>query len=55
MHLGSREDVIAETRSCLAEAKRCHGIIVGVSNYFVPGTPIENVEAVLATIADHRG
>ncbi len=51
---GSREEVIAETVSCLEVARQHHGIIVGVSNYFVPGTPIQNVEAVLETIDEYR-
>ncbi|MEA3401581.1 MAG: uroporphyrinogen decarboxylase family protein [Armatimonadota bacterium] len=54
MHLGTREEVVEETLSCLQEAKRSRGIIVGVSNYFVPGTPIGNVEAMLETIKQHR-
>ncbi len=53
-HLGTREEVIEETLSALEEAKRSRGIIVGVSNYFVPGTPIENVEAMLETIKENR-
>jgi hypothetical protein len=54
VHTGSKEDVIAETLSCIDEAKRSRGIIVGTSNYFVPGTPIENVMAVLETIRRYR-
>ncbi len=54
MHLGTRDEVIEEALSCLEEARRSAGIIVGVSNYFVPGTPIENVEAMLEAIADNR-
>ncbi len=50
----SRDEVIAETRSCLDEAHRSGRIIVGTSNYFVPHTPIENVRAVLETIARYR-
>jgi len=53
-HLGSREEVVAETRSCLEAAKQYLRIIVGVSNAFVPGTPMENVEAILETIRQHR-
>ena len=33
LHFGTRDDVIAEVLSCLKEAKRSRGIIVGVSNY----------------------
>jgi len=51
---GTREQVVAETISCLETAKQHQGIIVGASNYFVPGTPIENVEAVLETIDQYR-
>lgn len=53
-HLGTREEIVEETLSCLEEARRSGGIVVGVSNYFVPGTPIENVEAILQTIKEHR-
>jgi len=54
VHLGTRAEVVEEAVSCLQEAQRSRGIIVGVSNYFVPGTPIENVEAMLETIDQHR-
>ena len=53
-HLGTKEEAVAEALSCLDEARRSSGIIVGVSNYFVPGTPVENVVAVLETIREHR-
>jgi len=33
-----------------AEAKRLGGVIVGVSNYLVPGAPAANAEAMLDTI-----
>jgi hypothetical protein len=54
LHLGRREEVVAQTLSCLEEAHRSRGIIVGVSNYLVPHTPPENVMAMLQVIADHR-
>jgi hypothetical protein len=54
LHLGSREEVIAETVSCLEEAAHHNGIIVGASNYIVPHTPIDNVIAMLDTIRDYR-
>ena len=54
VHLGTKDDVVAETASAIEEAKRSNGIIVGVSNYFVPGTPIENVVAMLETIKELR-
>jgi hypothetical protein len=53
-HRGSREEAVAETRECLAFARDALGVIVGTSNYFVPNTPVENVEAILATIRDLR-
>jgi len=54
LHFGTRDEVIAETLSCLREAKRSRGIIVGVSNYIVPGTPKENIQAMIETIKKHR-
>ena len=54
LHFGTREAVIAETLSCLREAKRSRGIIVGVSNYIVPGTPKENIKALIETLRKHR-
>ena len=54
VHIGTRQETLDETRSCLEAARRVGGIIVGVSNYFVANTPIENVNAVLETIAAER-
>jgi len=54
LHFGTRDEVIAETLSCLREAKRSRGVIVGVSNYIVPGTPTENIQAMIETIRKHR-
>jgi len=53
-HLGTREEVVEETTAIMEEARGMTGVIVGVSNYFVPGTPIENVEAMLETIRKLR-
>jgi hypothetical protein len=54
VHLGTREEVIAETRACLEEARAAQGVIVGVSNYFVPGTPPANLEALLEVVRQMR-
>jgi hypothetical protein len=54
VHLGSKQEVIAEAMSCLEFAKGTTGVIVGTSNYFVPHTPIENVMALIETIREHR-
>jgi uroporphyrinogen-III decarboxylase len=54
VHLGTREEVVAEALSCIEEARRSGGIIVGASNYFVPGTPVDNVLALIETIRDNR-
>ncbi|KYH41659.1 MAG: hypothetical protein AYL32_003590 [Candidatus Bathyarchaeota archaeon B26-2] len=51
---GTREEVIRETLSCLREAKRSRGIIVGVSNCVLPSTPEENVKAMIETIRRNR-
>ena len=49
-HLGTADELVGEAVSAIEEAKRSHGIIVGISNYFVPGTPIDHVVAVLEAI-----
>jgi len=54
LHLGSVEDVERETRDCLETAKEHGRIIVGVSNYPVPGTPIRNAERMLELIRELR-
>ena len=54
LHMGSKDDVVAETRSCLEAAKELGGIIVGVSNLIVPATPEENFFAMVETLAEER-
>ena len=53
LHFGTRDEVIAETLSCLREAKRSRDHC-GVSNYIVPGTPKENIMALIETIRKNR-
>lgn len=54
LHMSTKEQVIAETRSCLEAAKEFGGIIVGVSNLIVPLTPEENFFAMVETLAAER-
>ena len=54
LHTGTKEDVIRETMTCLEEAKRSGGIIVGVSNCIVPGTPEENLWTMVDTMKKNR-
>jgi hypothetical protein len=54
IHLGSREDVVSEVRSCLETALRRGRIIAGVSNYLVPGTPPENAMTLIEIIRTFR-
>ena len=54
LHIGTKEDVIEETLSCLEEAKRSGGVIVGISNYALSGTPEENIWAMVETIRENR-
>jgi uroporphyrinogen-III decarboxylase len=54
LHMGSPEEVAAEARSCLEEARRSGGIIVGLSNYAQPGTPARNLEALIETLDRER-
>lgn len=51
---GTPNDVIAETLSCLKEAKRSGGIIVGCSNMIVGNTPMENFNVMTKTIREYR-
>lgn len=50
LHLGTVEDVIAETRSALDVARRRGKIVVGVSNQVVALTPPENFDAMMETL-----
>jgi uroporphyrinogen decarboxylase len=54
LYTGTKEDVIRETMSCLDEARRSGGIIIGVSNYILPGTPEENLWTMIETMKEHR-
>ena len=54
LHLGAREEVIAETRLAIEAALECGSILVGCSNYPVPQTPAENIEAMVETIDEYR-
>ncbi len=54
LHTGSPSDVEEETRNCLLEAGETGKVIVGCSNIIISGTPMENVEAMLATISKYR-
>ena len=47
IHTGTPAEIEAEVRECLDDAVRLGGIIAGVSNYIVPGTPAENIDALL--------
>ncbi|MGD9495348.1 MAG: uroporphyrinogen decarboxylase family protein [Armatimonadota bacterium] len=54
LHLGTPEDVRAETLSALEVAKERGQIIVGVSNQVVPKTPPENFDTMMETLHEHR-
>ena len=54
MHRGSKDDVIRETMSCLQAAKQFGKMAIGCSNVIVPGTPFENIFALLETLSDNR-
>jgi len=54
LHQGTAEDVRRQTLEALEAAKELRGIIVGVSNYPLPGTPPENILTMVKTIEDHR-
>jgi uroporphyrinogen-III decarboxylase len=54
LHLGSREDVIAEARDNAEAALELGGIICGVSNQVPPLVPIENVIAMIETLEEYH-
>ena len=54
VHLGSRQDVVDETQDCMRTARERRGVVVGMSNYVVPGSPVENVRAMIETIRRDR-
>jgi len=54
LHTGTMEEVLRETMTCLEEAKKSRGIIVGVSNAIVAGTPEENIWAMVETMKNYR-
>ena len=54
VHLGSKEEIVDEALRAIEVAKESGGVIVGVSNYLVPHTPIDNVLTLLQTIKENR-
>lgn len=50
LHRGTPQDVAAEVASCIEAARRRGRIVVGLSNYALPGTPPENLQAMLEEI-----
>lgn len=54
LHLGTKQEVIDETLSCIEAAKEYGSIVVGVSNLVMSQTPEENLLAMLETIRENR-
>ena len=54
VHRGTAEEVVAEVMDCMEVAHDLGGVIVGVSNLIMTGSPPENIEALLRTIEDNR-
>lgn len=54
LHIGTKEEVIAEVRSALAVAKEKGSIIIGCSNQIVAPTPPENIWAMMETLHAER-
>jgi len=54
LHLGTQEEVVAETMSCLEVGHESGSVIVGCSNQIVCRTPEENLIAMLDTLERHR-
>jgi len=54
LHMGTKDEVIEETLSCIEAAKEHGSIIVGCSNLIVSQTPEENFLAMLETMRENR-
>jgi hypothetical protein len=54
LHSGTPSAVTQEVISCMEDAKKYSGIVVGASNYIMNGTPIENIYAMNEAIAKYR-
>ena len=54
LHQGAVDDVVRETMDCLEVAHDLGRIVVGASNLIMPGTPPENILAMLRTIEANR-
>jgi uroporphyrinogen-III decarboxylase len=54
LHRGTADEVVSEVMDCMEVAHDLGGVIVGVSNLIMTGTPPENIEALLRTIEDNR-
>ena len=54
LHIGSKQDVINETKDAIEAAKESKGVIVGCSNMVVPPTPRENFEAMMETLHKYK-
>jgi len=54
LHRGTRDDVVREVMDCMGVARELGGVIVGASNLIMPGTPPENIVAMLETIEKNR-
>ena len=54
LHVGSVQDVVAETRACMEEARATGKVVAGCSNIIICETPMKNVEAMMKTIEKYR-
>lgn len=54
VHVGTPEEIVDEAQRAFDAARRYSGIVVGASNYLVPGTPMRNVEALLRALQNLR-
>ena len=54
LHRGTVDDVKRETKDCLRVAHELGRVVVGASNMIMPGTPPENVFAMLREIEENR-
>jgi len=50
LHIGTPDDVVRDVTECLEAAHEVGGVLCGASNMIMPGTPPENIHALLGTI-----
>lgn len=54
LHRGAKDEVVAECRDNAEAALELGGVVAGLSNYALPGTPPENLFAMIEALAEYQ-